>query len=60
MFLQMILTFLRVVENSPSHLSGLKPGDIVTHINGVPLHGTRDVYKMLEGDGDLVMRVVRY
>ena len=50
----------RVVENSPSHLAGLKPGDIVTHINGVPMHGTRDVYKLLEGAGDLGMTVVTH
>ena len=49
-----------MVENSPSHIAGLKPGDIVTHINGVPLYGTRDVYKMLEGSGDLSMRVVSH
>ena len=51
--------FFRVVENSPSDLAGLKPGDIVTHINGSPIHGTRDVYKMLETDvRQLTMTVV--
>jgi len=50
----------RVVENSPSHVAGLKPGDIVTHINGTPVHGTRDVYKMLEGREDLSMRVISH
>lgn len=55
-----IILYYRVVENSPSHLAGLKPGDIVTHINGIPVHGTRDVYKMLEGAGDLSMRVVSH
>jgi len=50
----------RVVENSPSDQAGLKPGDIVTHINGNPVHGTRDVYKMLESSGSLDMSVVTH
>jgi len=50
----------RVVENSPSDHAGLKPGDIVTHINGVAIHGTRDVYKMLESSGSLDMSVVTH
>ena len=41
-------------------MAGLKPGDIVTHINGTPVHGTRDVYKMLEGREDLSMRVISH
>ena len=35
------------------------PGDIVTHINGTEIHGSRDVYKMLEDNCDLEMTVVR-
>ena len=34
-------------------------GDIVTHINGTEIHGSRDVYKMLESDDDLNLTIVR-
>ncbi len=34
-------------------------GDIVTHVNGSPIHGSTDVYKHLEGTRDLKMKVVR-
>ena len=54
------INLFRVVENSPSDQAGLKPGDIVTHINGNPVHGTRDVYKMLESSGSLDMSVVTH
>lgn len=52
-----ILLF-RVVEGSPAYIAGLRPGDIVTHINDCPIHGVTDLYKLLEGREDLVMRVL--
>ena len=48
----------RVVEGSPAYSAGLRPGDIVTHINDCPIHGVTDLYKLLEGRQDLVMRVL--
>jgi len=49
----------RIVLSSPADCAGLKPGDIVTHINGRPIHGSRDVYKLLEGREDLNFTVIR-
>jgi len=49
----------RVVTGSPSDKAGLRPGDIVTHINGGQIHGSRDVYKLLEGNDSLEMLVCR-
>jgi len=49
----------RIVLKSPADLAGLKPGDIVTHINGAAIHGSRDVYKLLEGREDLNFTVIR-
>ena len=48
----------RVVENSPAHQAGIRPGDIVTHINDSPVHGTRDMYKVLEGQREVVLTLV--
>lgn len=49
----------RIVLHSPADVAGLKPGDIVTHINGKPIHGSRDVYKLLEGREDMNFTVIR-
>lgn len=49
----------RVVVGSPSYQAGLQPGDVITHINNHPVYSSRDVYKVLESQGDLNMVVVR-
>jgi len=50
----------RLVVGSPADRAGIRPGDIVTHINGKPVHGSRDVYKILEGtETPLVLSVSR-
>jgi len=53
------IVIYRVVVGSPADLAGLRPGDIVTHINDHPVHGSRDVYKKLEGRGELTFTVLR-
>ena len=53
------IVIFRIVRGSPADLAGLMPGDVVTDINGSPIHGSRDVNKHLEGDQDLQMTVVR-
>lgn len=50
----------RVVEGSPAHSAGLRPGDVVTHINNLPIHGVTDLYRLLEGQDDLVMTVLSH
>lgn len=53
------IVIYRVVVGSPADLAGLRPGDIVTHINGHAVHGSRDVYKKLEAEEDLSFSVIR-
>ena len=48
----------RVVEGSPAYAAGLRPGDVVTHVNGAPIHGVTDLYELLEGEKELVMTVL--
>lgn len=49
----------RVVVGSPAYQAGLQPGDIITHINNHDVYSSRDVYKVLESQGDLNMVVIR-
>nr|CAD7263231.1 unnamed protein product [Timema shepardi] len=49
----------KVVQASPAYMAGLKPGDIVTHINNNPVKGANDIYTALESAKSLVMMVVR-
>nr|CAD7439673.1 unnamed protein product [Timema bartmani] len=49
----------KVVVASPAYTAGLKPGDIVTHINNKPVKGANDIYMALEAGKPLVMMVVR-
>ena len=44
---------------SPADKAGVVPGDIVTHINGVDIHESKDVYRILETDQDLHLTIVR-
>ncbi len=53
------IVVFRVVRDSPADAVGILPGDIITHINGTEIHGSRDVYKYLESEFDLKMTVVR-
>nr|CAD7424390.1 unnamed protein product [Timema monikensis] len=49
----------KVVPASPAYTAGLKPGDIVTHINNKPVKGANDIYMALESAKYLSMMVVR-
>jgi HtrA serine peptidase 2 len=49
----------KLVIGSPADKAGVVPGDIVTHINGVDIHESKDVYRILETDQDLHLTIVR-
>ena len=49
----------KLVIGSPADKAGVVPGDIVTHINGVDIHESKDVYRILETDQDLQVTIVR-
>ena len=38
---------------------GLKPGDIITHVNGEPIKSSTDIYKVLEKVGSIIVTVIR-
>jgi S1-C subfamily serine protease len=49
-----------ICDSSVIHGFPPRPGDIVTAINGQPVHGSRDVYKLLEGGASpLILTVSR-
>ncbi len=49
-----------VAGGSPAGASGLRPGDIVTAINGTTVGNTRDFYRVLNGtDDEVQFRVIR-
>lgn len=48
-----ILVF-RIVAGSPADRAGIMPGDIITHINGVQIFGSGDVYRFLEGSDEIL------
>lgn len=49
----------KVIIGSPAHRSGLRPGDIVTHINGQPVQNANSVYEFSESSPTLKMTIVR-
>jgi len=49
----------KVVPGSPAGQAGLLSGDIITHINSQAIHGAGDLYKLLEGSGDLILTITR-
>ncbi|CAH0401526.1 unnamed protein product [Chilo suppressalis] len=50
----------KVIIGSPAYNGGLQPGDIVTSINGSPVHSATDIYTLLEkSTGNLKVDVVR-
>ena len=53
-----ILIF-RMIQDSPADRAGLRPGDIITHINGSPITASQDIYKFLEDDCNLYVTIMR-
>ncbi|XP_023247480.1 serine protease HTRA2, mitochondrial [Copidosoma floridanum] len=49
----------RVMFGSPAYAGGLKPGDIITHVNAEPVKESSDIYKMLEQPGSVTVTVMR-
>ncbi|KAF0312968.1 Serine protease HTRA2, mitochondrial [Amphibalanus amphitrite] len=50
----------KLVVGSPAHACGLKPGDVITHINDQPIRAAADVYRLLDGSDQLVVTVRRH
>ncbi|KAL0274949.1 UNVERIFIED_CONTAM: hypothetical protein PYX00_002961 [Menopon gallinae] len=48
-----------VVLGSPGHLSGLKSGDLVTHIDSAVVQGIDHMYRALEKGGPLKVTILR-
>ncbi|GLH03853.1 Serine protease HTRA2, mitochondrial [Gryllus bimaculatus] len=49
----------KVVVGSPAYKGGLRPGDIITHINGNLVENAGTIYSSLEGSGTLNVAILR-
>ncbi|XP_012261262.2 serine protease HTRA2, mitochondrial [Athalia rosae] len=49
----------KVIVGSPAYVGGLRPGDIVTHVNGAPVLSAADIYEALEKPGPIKMIIAR-
>ncbi|XP_008211554.1 serine protease HTRA2, mitochondrial isoform X1 [Nasonia vitripennis] len=49
----------RVMFGSPAYVGGLKPGDVITHVNGEPIQSSNDIYKVLEKPGSITVTLIR-
>ncbi|KAJ8670490.1 hypothetical protein QAD02_001749 [Eretmocerus hayati] len=49
----------RVMFGSPAYIGGLKPGDIITHVNGEAVKTSSDIYKALEQPGTMLVTLIR-
>ncbi len=53
---------LRVSRDSPAEAAGLRPGDLITRLDGTPVRGLEAFYKQLWGGGverELTLQVLR-
>ncbi|CAB3377044.1 Hypothetical predicted protein [Cloeon dipterum] len=50
---------VKVVIGSPAHKGGLRPGDVVTHINGQQVKNVQDIFKCLDNNQSLNVLVKR-
>ena len=47
------------LQESPADKAGIETRDIITHINGIEMHDTRNVYELLESPQDLSVTLIR-
>ncbi|XP_059470779.1 serine protease HTRA2, mitochondrial [Neocloeon triangulifer] len=50
---------VKIVVGSPAHKGGLRPGDVITHINGEHVKSVQDIFKSLESSQSLEVAVRR-
>ena len=48
-----------MVQDSPADRADLRPGDIITHINGSAVTTPQDIYNFLAGEEHLRMTIIR-